>query len=125
MNDKLGGDEALLEKLYLFLEQEPPLNPLLASFFSKTIGNLITRKTEQVGQSSLSSTSSLLPPPSSHTRYLSLALFCLFSVSTFEWTSYTTSGTFTYLGSLSPPAPSLTLCLLIHLYWHNVLVHSY
>ncbi|XP_051976434.1 serine/threonine-protein phosphatase 6 regulatory subunit 2-like isoform X2 [Xyrauchen texanus] len=48
INDKLGGDESLLEKLYHFLEQEPPLNPLLASFFSKTIGNLIARKTEQV-----------------------------------------------------------------------------
>lgn len=48
MNDKLGGDESLLEMLYHFLEQDPPLNPLLASFFSKTIGNLIARKTEQV-----------------------------------------------------------------------------
>ncbi|XP_072528647.1 serine/threonine-protein phosphatase 6 regulatory subunit 2a isoform X2 [Salminus brasiliensis] len=48
INDKLGGDESLLEKLYGFLEQDPPLNPLLASFFSKTIGNLIARKTEQV-----------------------------------------------------------------------------
>ncbi|KAJ8006971.1 hypothetical protein DPEC_G00112730 [Dallia pectoralis] len=48
INDKLGGDESLLETLYRFLEQTPPLNPLLASFFSKTIGNLIARKTEQV-----------------------------------------------------------------------------
>ncbi|KAL4659525.1 serine/threonine-protein phosphatase 6 regulatory subunit 2 isoform X2 [Arapaima gigas] len=48
INDKLGSDESLLETLYHFLEQEPPLNPLLASFFSKTIGNLIARKTEQV-----------------------------------------------------------------------------
>ncbi|KAJ8381480.1 hypothetical protein SKAU_G00022580 [Synaphobranchus kaupii] len=48
INDKLGGDECLLETLYQFLEKEPPLNPLLASFFSKTIGNLIARKTEQV-----------------------------------------------------------------------------
>ncbi|KAM6986325.1 serine/threonine-protein phosphatase 6 regulatory subunit 2a isoform 2-T2 [Aplochiton taeniatus] len=48
INDKLGSDESLLEKLYHFLEQDPPLNPLLASFFSKTIGNLIARKTEQV-----------------------------------------------------------------------------
>ncbi|XP_076006716.1 serine/threonine-protein phosphatase 6 regulatory subunit 2a isoform X2 [Genypterus blacodes] len=48
INDKLGGDETLLEMLYHFLEQDPPLNPLLASFFSKTIGNLIARKTEQV-----------------------------------------------------------------------------
>ncbi|KAM4677546.1 serine/threonine-protein phosphatase 6 regulatory subunit 2 isoform 2-T2 [Discoglossus pictus] len=48
INDKLGEDESLLNILYDFLKQEPPLNPLLASFFSKTIGNLIARKTEQV-----------------------------------------------------------------------------
>ncbi|XP_020790370.2 serine/threonine-protein phosphatase 6 regulatory subunit 2 [Boleophthalmus pectinirostris] len=48
INDKLGNEEPLLESLYSFLEQPPPLNPLLASFFSKTIGNLIARKTEQV-----------------------------------------------------------------------------
>ncbi|KAK7892156.1 hypothetical protein WMY93_024119 [Mugilogobius chulae] len=47
INDKLGNEEPLLETLYSFLEQPPPLNPLLASFFSKTIGNLIARKTEQ------------------------------------------------------------------------------
>ncbi|XP_015239487.1 PREDICTED: serine/threonine-protein phosphatase 6 regulatory subunit 2 isoform X2 [Cyprinodon variegatus] len=48
INDKLGNEEPLLESLYAFLEQPSPLNPLLASFFSKTIGNLIARKTEQV-----------------------------------------------------------------------------
>ncbi|XP_015270999.1 PREDICTED: serine/threonine-protein phosphatase 6 regulatory subunit 2 [Gekko japonicus] len=48
INDKLGGDEMLLNILYDFLDQEPPLNPLLASFFSKTTGSLIARKTEQV-----------------------------------------------------------------------------
>lgn len=48
INDKLGNEEPLLEILYAFLEQSSPLNPLLASFFSKTIGNLIARKTEQV-----------------------------------------------------------------------------
>ncbi|TRY58656.1 hypothetical protein DNTS_024797 [Danionella cerebrum] len=48
INDKVGGDESLLNTLYSFLEQPPPLNPLLASFFSKTIGNLITHKAEQV-----------------------------------------------------------------------------
>ncbi|MEQ2164447.1 hypothetical protein GOODEAATRI_006744 [Goodea atripinnis] len=48
INDKLGNEEPLLENLYAFLEQPSPLNPLLASFFSKTIGNLIARKTEQV-----------------------------------------------------------------------------
>lgn len=48
INDRLGGDETLLNLLYDFLDREPPLNPLLASFFSKTIGSLIARKTEQV-----------------------------------------------------------------------------
>lgn len=48
ISDRLGEDERLLSLLYDFLDQEPPLNPLLASFFSKTIGNLIARKTEQV-----------------------------------------------------------------------------
>ncbi|XP_049579992.1 serine/threonine-protein phosphatase 6 regulatory subunit 2 isoform X1 [Syngnathus scovelli] len=48
INDKLGNEDPLLETLYAFLEQPAPLNPLLASFFSKTIGNLIARKTEQV-----------------------------------------------------------------------------
>ncbi|XP_008832974.1 serine/threonine-protein phosphatase 6 regulatory subunit 2 isoform X2 [Nannospalax galili] len=48
ISDRLGGDENLLNLLHDFLDREPPLNPLLASFFSKTIGNLIARKTEQV-----------------------------------------------------------------------------
>uniref|UniRef100_A0A671LA41 Serine/threonine-protein phosphatase 6 regulatory subunit 2-like n=2 Tax=Sinocyclocheilus anshuiensis TaxID=1608454 RepID=A0A671LA41_9TELE len=48
INDKVGGDESLMNTLYSFLEQKSALNPLLASFFSKAFGNLITRKTEQV-----------------------------------------------------------------------------
>eukprot|EP00058_Branchiostoma_floridae_P022244 XP_002607734.1 hypothetical protein BRAFLDRAFT_82819 [Branchiostoma floridae] len=38
-------EKALLNKLWSFLEAEPPLNPLLASFFSKVMGMLLARKT--------------------------------------------------------------------------------
>lgn len=48
MNDRLGEDESLLMKLYSFLLNDPPLNPLLASFFSKVLSILISRKPEQV-----------------------------------------------------------------------------
>lgn len=47
VNERLAGDKSLLEKLYEFLESEPPLNPLLASYFSKIIGGLVAKKTEQ------------------------------------------------------------------------------
>ncbi|KAK2838308.1 hypothetical protein Q7C36_013122 [Tachysurus vachellii] len=48
INDRLGEDESLLVKLYGFLQNEPPLNPLLASFFSKVLSILIGRKPEQI-----------------------------------------------------------------------------
>uniref|UniRef100_A0A8C5EDE1 Protein phosphatase 6, regulatory subunit 3 n=1 Tax=Gouania willdenowi TaxID=441366 RepID=A0A8C5EDE1_GOUWI len=48
INDRLGEDENLLMKLYGFLQNEPPLNPLLASFFSKVLSILIGRKPEQI-----------------------------------------------------------------------------
>lgn len=47
INERLAGDERLLEKLYKFLENEAPLNPLLASYVSKIMGALIAKKTEQ------------------------------------------------------------------------------
>lgn len=47
INEHLAANESL-SKLYAFLEGEPPLNPLLASFFSKTLGILVARKSEQV-----------------------------------------------------------------------------
>ncbi|XP_057691722.1 serine/threonine-protein phosphatase 6 regulatory subunit 3 isoform X6 [Corythoichthys intestinalis] len=48
INDRLVEDEKLLIKLYSFLQNEPPLNPLLASFFSKVLSILIGRKPEQI-----------------------------------------------------------------------------
>jgi len=46
--ETFSGDEALLAKLYSFIDTDQPLNPLLASFFSKTIGVLVARKSDQV-----------------------------------------------------------------------------
>lgn len=48
ITDALGEDETLLNKLYNFLLTDNTLNPLLASFFSKVMGILINRKTEQI-----------------------------------------------------------------------------
>ncbi|XP_076986855.1 serine/threonine-protein phosphatase 6 regulatory subunit 1 isoform X3 [Tamandua tetradactyla] len=48
INDALGTDEALLNRLYSFLRSSGSLNPLLASFFSKVMGVLINRKTDQL-----------------------------------------------------------------------------
>uniref|UniRef100_A0AAR2JYI7 Protein phosphatase 6, regulatory subunit 3 n=1 Tax=Pygocentrus nattereri TaxID=42514 RepID=A0AAR2JYI7_PYGNA len=48
INDRLGEDDSLLMKLYGFLQNEPPLNPLLASFFSKVLSILIGRKPEHI-----------------------------------------------------------------------------
>lgn len=45
--ERLAGDKVLLDKLYTFLECEPPLNPLMASYFSKLMGALIAKKSEQ------------------------------------------------------------------------------
>jgi len=48
INERLAGSEALLHKLYAFLRSPPPLNSLLASFFSKAMTGLVTRRAEQV-----------------------------------------------------------------------------
>uniref|UniRef100_A0A8B9FV82 Serine/threonine-protein phosphatase 6 regulatory subunit 3 n=1 Tax=Amazona collaria TaxID=241587 RepID=A0A8B9FV82_9PSIT len=48
INDRLGEEESLLMKLYSFLLNESPLNPLLASFFSKVLSILISRKPEEI-----------------------------------------------------------------------------
>jgi len=40
--------ESLLNSVYTFLESDQDLNPLQASFFSKVMGLLITRRSQMV-----------------------------------------------------------------------------
>lgn len=54
INERIASDEALLAKLYAFVDCEPPLHPLLASFFSKIMGVLIAKQTVQVGPTFIS-----------------------------------------------------------------------
>ncbi|XP_055374163.1 serine/threonine-protein phosphatase 6 regulatory subunit 3-B [Condylostylus longicornis] len=46
LDEKLVEDEEILQTLYSYLEKEPPLNPLLSSFFNKTFSMLISKKAE-------------------------------------------------------------------------------
>lgn len=69
INDALGEDESLLRRLYSFLQTGGILNPLLASFFSKVMGILINRKTDQVASHMVFS---LLKPHPFHLFYQSL-----------------------------------------------------
>lgn len=48
ITDKLAGDVALMNKVYSFIENDAPLNPLLASFYSKVMGLLISRRSEKM-----------------------------------------------------------------------------
>jgi len=48
INDALIKNHELVDKMYSFLYNQSPLNPLLASYFAKVIGSLISRKTEPV-----------------------------------------------------------------------------
>jgi hypothetical protein len=48
INEALISDTQAMNKLYSFLADSPTLNPILGSYFSKIIGNLITRKSENV-----------------------------------------------------------------------------
>ncbi|XP_077530779.1 phosphatase 6 regulatory subunit 1-like protein fmt isoform X3 [Haemaphysalis longicornis] len=48
INEALVRSEPLMAKLLGFLDNEPPLNPLLASFFTKTAGMLVSRKADSL-----------------------------------------------------------------------------
>lgn len=47
ISSTISQSEAILEKLFAFMELEAPLNPLLASFFTKAVGIILARKAEQ------------------------------------------------------------------------------
>ncbi|EFX89814.1 hypothetical protein DAPPUDRAFT_310134 [Daphnia pulex] len=48
INDAIVTDEVLLTELCQFIGNEPPLNPLMASFFSKTMAVLVGRKADKM-----------------------------------------------------------------------------
>ncbi len=48
MNNALVKDNNILDKLYSFLQNNSELNPLMASFFTKVVGSIISRNTEYV-----------------------------------------------------------------------------
>ena len=48
ITDSLVTSEPLMKAIYAFLDTDNELNPLQASFFSKLMGLLITRKSEMV-----------------------------------------------------------------------------
>ncbi|KAI1296809.1 Serine/threonine-protein phosphatase 6 regulatory subunit 3 [Halotydeus destructor] len=48
VNDALVLEKSLLDKLFGYLKTDEPLNPLLASFFSKTVGLLVVRRPSEV-----------------------------------------------------------------------------
>jgi hypothetical protein len=54
INEALINDTEAMNKLYMFLGDSTTLNPILGSYFSKIIGNLITRKSENVTKNNLS-----------------------------------------------------------------------
>ena len=48
VTDTLVSNKELLDKIYAFIETDSELNSLLASFFSKIMGLLTSRKSEVV-----------------------------------------------------------------------------
>ena len=48
INESLVNDQYILDKLYSFIQTHDELNPLMASYFAKVIGCLISRKTDAV-----------------------------------------------------------------------------
>ncbi|KAI8421373.1 hypothetical protein MSG28_009453 [Choristoneura fumiferana] len=47
LSDRLSMDSVQMNRLCDFIDREPPLNPLLASYFSKTIEMLLERSSKQ------------------------------------------------------------------------------
>lgn len=48
LRDRLSMDAVQMNRLCDFVSKEPPLNPLLASYFSKTVEMLLERSPKQV-----------------------------------------------------------------------------
>lgn len=50
LSNQLSMDVAQMNRICDFVKKDPPLNPLLASYFSKTIGMLLEQSHKQVDE---------------------------------------------------------------------------
>lgn len=76
LSDRLSMDATQMNRLCDFINRDPPLNPLLASYFSKTVEMLLERSPKQVTRTYLC----LQLKSHLHLHYLFIIIFITFLI---------------------------------------------